>query len=76
MDAVGPSLGYYLDQEGSACPDQIREDLDPQAESFFKMLKVVQAPLYNSCESYCKLSSVIRALSIMSDFNNSENCFN
>lgn len=76
MDAAGPSLGYYLEQEESACPEQIREDPDPQAESFFKMLKAAQAPLYNGCESYSELSAAIQALSIKSDFNNSQNCFN
>lgn len=76
MDAAGPSLGYYLEQEEFACLEQIREDPDPQAESFFKMLKAAQAPLYHGCESYSELSAAIQALSIKSDFNNSQNCFN
>lgn len=76
IDAAGPSLGYYLEQEEFACPERIREDPDPQAESFFKMLKAAQAPLYNGCESYSELSAAIQALSIKSDFNNPHNCFN
>ncbi|PNX83353.1 hypothetical protein L195_g039394 [Trifolium pratense] len=76
MDAAGPSLGTYLEHEGSGCEEQMREDPNPEAKIFFDMLKAAQAPLYNGCESYSELSAAIQALSIKSDFNISETCFN
>jgi hypothetical protein len=76
MDAAGPSLGTYLEHGGFGCEEQMSEDPNPEAQSFFDMLKAAQAPLYNGCESYSELSAAIQALSIKSDFNISETCFN
>ncbi|XP_058726296.1 uncharacterized protein LOC131597627 [Vicia villosa] len=76
MDAAGPSLGNYLEQQEFDCQEEIRENLNPEAKLFFNMLKAAQAPLYNGCESYSELSAAIHALNIKSDFNISENCFN
>ncbi|XP_027187217.1 uncharacterized protein [Cicer arietinum] len=76
MDVAGPSLGTYIEQQTDDCGDQIREDPNPEAKIFFDMLKAAQAPLYNGCENYSELSAAIQALSIKSDFNISETCFN
>lgn len=40
------------------------------------MLSSAHAPLYNGCQNYSELSAAIEALSIKSDYNISEPCFN
>ena len=44
--------------------------------NFFNMLATAQAPLWEGCENHSELSTSLEALSLKSDYNMFEGCFN
>ncbi|KAJ1415044.1 Transposase-associated domain [Sesbania bispinosa] len=76
MDAAGPPLGNFLEQQGLDCGDQMREDPNPEAKIFFDMLAAAQAPLYNGCESYSELSVAELFKWLEQDEDKIRKCFN
>ncbi|XP_058784647.1 uncharacterized protein LOC131659476 [Vicia villosa] len=75
MDAAGMSIGTHLEQQRFHYEEQMIEDPNPRI-IFFEMLSSAQAPLYNGYQNYSELSATIESLSIKSDYNISEACFN
>ena len=76
MDHVGPSNAYCMQQDGVIGSEHVNEDPDPETQKFFDMLAATQAPLWEGCENHSELSASLEALSLKSDYNMSEGCFN
>ena len=47
-----------------------------QVEAFYNMLESAQQPLYDGCTTHSELSATMRLLSIKSEHNISNQCFN
>ncbi|KAJ1424649.1 Transposase-associated domain [Sesbania bispinosa] len=76
MDAVGPQIGNYLEQEGRNHEETMTEDPNPEAQRFFEMLNATQSPLWDGCDNYSMLSDSLTALSLKTDYGLSEGIFN
>ena len=76
MDHVGPSNAYCMQQDGVIGLEYMNEDPDPETQKFFYMLAAAQTPLWEGCENHSELSTSLEALSLKSDYNMSEGCFN
>jgi hypothetical protein len=76
MDAAGPDIGNYLEQEDQDKGDTMEEEPNEEAQRFFEMLKAAQSPLWDGCDRYSMLSASLTALSLKSDYGFSEGCFN
>ena len=46
------------------------------ANRFYNMLNQVQEPLWSGCETHSELSAAVRMMSLKSDYNMPEECFN
>ncbi|KAH1198725.1 hypothetical protein GmHk_18G052244 [Glycine max] len=66
MDHVGPSIGQCIEQHGVIETECMKENPNPEAQKFFDMLVTAQAPLLAS----------LACLSLKSDYNTLEGCFN
>jgi hypothetical protein len=71
MDHIGPEVGRVIEQG-----QNMEEYPNPEAKKFYDMLATAQAPLWDGCENYTQLSASMVALSIKSDYNMSQGCFN
>ena len=61
MDMVGDAImanQNLREDESSICP-----------EPFYNMVHAAQQPLYDGCSTHSELSTVVRLLSIKSDYN-------
>jgi hypothetical protein len=76
MDAAGPDIGNYLEQEDQDEGDTMEEEPNEEAQRFFEMLKAAQSPLWDGCDSYSLLSASLTALSLKAYYGLSEGCFN
>lgn len=76
MDDVGPSIGQHIEQDGVIQSKFMEESPNPEAQTFFDMLAAAQAPLWEGCESHTEWSASLATLSLKSDYNMSEGCFN
>lgn len=89
MDHAGPSIGQTLQQDHDvplahlhdevmtpALPQHIQEDPNSEAQGFYNMLEASRASLWDGCETHSELSASLQALSIKSDHQLSEACFN
>lgn len=76
MDAAGPKIGNYLEQEGQEEGDTMLEDPNEEAERFFEMLKAAQTPLWDGCTKYSTLSASLTLLSLKAEYGFSQGCFN
>ncbi|XP_040869088.1 uncharacterized protein [Glycine max] len=76
MDHAGPSIGQDKEQEGIIEIECMEENPNPKALKFFDMLASAQAPLWEGCKHQSKLSVSLVCLSLKSDYNMSEGCFN
>ncbi|RDY03279.1 hypothetical protein CR513_13156, partial [Mucuna pruriens] len=63
-----PSIGEYI--------ENMEENPITEAQIFFDMLAVAQVPLLEGCDNHSELSISLAALSLKSDYNMSEGCFN
>jgi len=52
------------------------EESSTYQEPFYNMVQGAQQPLYDSCSIHSELSAAVRLLSIKSDYNMPQNCFN
>jgi len=52
------------------------EDPHPEAKNFLDMMATANTPLYDGCDNFTKLSAAVEALSIKSNYNDSEGSFN
>ncbi|RDX60952.1 hypothetical protein CR513_60865, partial [Mucuna pruriens] len=68
MDHAGPSIGQHI--------ENMEENPNPEAQKFFDMLAAAQAPLWKGCDNHSELSISLATLSLKSDYNMSEGCFN
>ncbi|RDY04953.1 hypothetical protein CR513_11257, partial [Mucuna pruriens] len=68
MDHAGPSIGGHI--------ENMEENPNPEAQKFFDLLTAAQAPLWEGCDNHSELSISLAALSLKSDYNMSEGCFN
>ena len=50
----------------------IEENPNPEAQKFFDMLAIAQAPLWEGCEHHSELSASLAYLSLKFDYNMSE----
>ncbi|KAL2333752.1 hypothetical protein Fmac_014965 [Flemingia macrophylla] len=76
MDAAGPEIGTHLEQHDDDNNNIMMEDPNVEAQQFFQMLKDAQSPLWDGCDKYFVLSASLRALSLKTDYDLSEGCFN
>jgi len=76
MDHVGPSTAHYLQAEPTIGPEHMKENFSCETQKFFDMFVAVQAPLWEGCQNHSQLSVCLEALSLKSDYNVSEGCFN
>jgi hypothetical protein len=76
MDAAGPDIGNYLDQQGEDEGDLMEESPNVEAQGFFELLKAAQSPLWDGCYRYYVLSASLTALNLKADYGFSEGCFN
>ncbi|RDY11760.1 hypothetical protein CR513_03521, partial [Mucuna pruriens] len=68
MDHAGPSIGQHI--------ENMEENHNPEAQKFFDMLAAAQAPLWEGCDNHFELSISLEALTLKSNYNMSEGCFN
>jgi len=54
----------------------MEENPNPEAQKFFDMLAIAQAPLWEGCEHHSELSASLVCLNLKFDYNMSEGCFN
>ncbi|XP_068502114.1 uncharacterized protein [Phaseolus vulgaris] len=76
MDHVGPSNAHCMQPESVIGSEYMEENPDLETRNFFNMLAAAQAPLWEGCENHSELSASLEALSLKSDYNMSEGCFN
>ncbi|WJX63018.1 hypothetical protein P8452_47949 [Trifolium repens] len=76
MDAAGPDIGNYLEQEDQDEGDTMEEEPNEEVQRFFEMLKAAQSPLWDGCDSYSLLPASLTALSLKAYYGLSEGCFN
>lgn len=76
MDAAGPDIGNYLDQQGEDEGDLMEESPNEEAQGFFELLKAAQSPLWDGCDRYSVLSASLTSLNLKADYGFSEGCFN
>lgn len=69
MDAAGPSV----DANTRECEPEMP---NAAAQQFYQMLDAAKTPLWEGCEDHSELSASVRLLSIKSDYNMSEQCYN
>ena len=76
-------VGYNYQQMETMLGDAFRCDNETpvpgrnvQAETFYKMLESSQQPLFEGCSTHSELSAAMRLLSIKSEHNMSNRCFN
>ena len=75
-DHAGPSIGKYIEKEGVIKTECMEENPNPEAQNFFDMLATAQASFSEGCEHHSKLSASLACLSLKSDYNMPEGCFN
>ncbi|RDX86736.1 hypothetical protein CR513_31897, partial [Mucuna pruriens] len=68
MDHAGPSIGEHI--------ENMEENPNPEAQKFFDLLVVAQAPLWERCDNHSELSISLAVLSLKFDYNMLEGCFN
>jgi len=76
MDHAGPSIGKYIEQEGAIETECMEKNPNLEAQKFFDMLAIAQAPLWEGCEHHLELSASLVCFSLKYDYNMSEGCFN
>ena len=54
----------------------INEQPNAEAQAFYNMLQAAQRPLWDGCSNQSELSNAVRLMSIKSDYNMPQNCFN
>ena len=74
FDAAGPELGSAMGP--SDVPTKVEEETTNDATSrFYDLLRDVDEPLWNGCESHTILSAVLQLLNLKSEYNLSQSCF-
>ncbi|RDY02996.1 hypothetical protein CR513_13475, partial [Mucuna pruriens] len=68
MDNVEPSIGQHI--------ENMEETPNPEAQNFFDMLVAAQTPLWEGCDNHFELSISLTTLSLKSNYNMPEGCFN
>ena len=68
FDAAGPSFENYNNYNMEEPPNM-------DAQKFYDMLNAAQRPLWMGCTSHTELSVALRMMSIKSDYNTSQGCF-
>lgn len=66
IDVAGPELRR----------DFTKEEPNPEAAAFFKLLQTADEPLWDGCKNHTRLSAVSQLMNCKSDFNMSESCYN
>ena len=74
MDAAGPEF-QFPDVQDLVPEIQHDEAPNPKAKRFYELLSKADQPLHKGCEKHSTLSAISRLLSIKSDFNISQNCY-
>ncbi|XP_020550342.1 uncharacterized protein LOC110012142 [Sesamum indicum] len=67
MDAIGHEFSSNF-----TCAEQLP---NPEAQKFFNLLKDADEPLWDGCKNHTKLSAVAQLLSIKSEYNLPEACY-
>ncbi|XP_011073575.1 uncharacterized protein LOC105158490 [Sesamum indicum] len=67
MDAIGHEFSSDF-----TCAEQLP---NPEAQKFFNLLKYADEPLWDGCKNHTKLSAVAQLLSIKSEYNLPEACY-
>ncbi|XP_039133289.1 uncharacterized protein LOC120270354 [Dioscorea cayenensis subsp. rotundata] len=68
IDAIGPNFDPYYDANEEEMPN-------PTTQKLYDMLDTAKEPLWPGCESHTQLSAVARLLTIKSEFQMSERCY-
>ncbi|CAK8537556.1 unnamed protein product [Lathyrus sativus] len=76
MDAAGPEIGNYVEQEGQEDEDVMEEYPNEEAQKLFEMLKASRSPLWDGCDRYPVLLASLTTLSLKADYGLSEGYFN
>ena len=76
MDHARSSNAHCMQAKGVIGSKYMEENHIPETKGFFEMLVAAQAPLWEGCDNHSKLSTSLKVLSLKSDCNMHEGCFN
>ena len=81
FDAVSPNFEDIYNSNmdayrNSDTPNYVEEPPNKESEKFYEMLHAAQQPLWPGCTNHSELSVAVRMMSIKSDNNISQHCFN
>ena len=81
FDAAGPNFEDVYNSNmdayrNSDTPNYVEEPPNKESEKFYEMLHAAQQPLWPGCTNHSELSVAVRMMSIKSDNNISQHCFN
>jgi len=69
-------LQNMVDDIMVVCQENEYEPLNPTTQRFYEKLNTAQRPLWPGCNNHTELSLALRMMSIKSDYNMSQSCFN